>query len=248
MLIRLERFLAKRSAAIVTLCESQQKEIVETYRIAPKEKVRVIPLGLDLDRFRNAERNSGGLRERIGAGPDAPLVVTVGRLVRIKDQRTFLRAAKRTLEEIPDARFAVVGDGEERSGLEECCGELGITGAVTFTGWVDDIAQVYPDADVFALSSVNEGTPVSVIEAMASGCCVAATRAGGTADVIRDGQDGLTVPIGDDGALAEAILKALRDRELREKLGAAARESSRRYDAARLVSDIENLYRELLAE
>ena len=246
MLIRLERFLAKRSAAIVTLCESQRNEIAETYRIAPKEKVRVIPLGLDLEPFRRTERNAGTLRGMIGAGTDTPVVATVGRLVRIKDQRTFLRAAKGVLEEIPDARFAVVGDGEERSDLESFCAELGITDAVTFTGWVDEISRVYADADVFALSSVNEGTPVSVIEAMASGCCVAATRAGGTVDVIRDGEDGLTVPVRDDGALADSIVRALRDRELRERLGAAARESSRRYDAARLVTDIENLYRELL--
>ncbi len=246
MLIRLERFLAKRSDAIVALCESQRKEIAETYRIAPEEKVRVIPLGLDLDSFREKERHSGGLREAIGAGPDAPLVVTVGRLVRIKDHRTFLRAAKRILAEMPDARFAVVGDGEERSDLEGFCETLGISGAVTFTGWVKEMSGVYPDADVFALSSVNEGTPVSVIEAMASGCCVVATRAGGTIDVIRDGEDGLTVPVGDDGALANSILKVLRDRALRDKLGAAARESSKRYDAARLVKDIEGLYRELL--
>jgi glycosyltransferase involved in cell wall biosynthesis len=248
MLIRVERSLAKRSSAIVTLSESQKKEITETYRIAPAEKVRVIPLGLDLDPFRGTERRSGTLRETIGAGPDAPLVVTVGRLVKIKDQRTFLRAAKGILDEIPDVRFAVVGDGEERAGLEEFCGELGISDAVTFTGWLKEMPGVYSDADVLALSSVNEGTPVSVIEAMASGCCVVATRAGGTVDVVRDGEDGLTVPVGDDAALTGSILKVLRDRELREKLGAAARESSKRYDAARLVTDIENLYRELLQE
>jgi glycosyltransferase involved in cell wall biosynthesis len=245
-LIRLERSLARRSTAIVVLSDSQRDEIVEEFRIAPAEKVRVIPLGLDLDPFLDARRNPGTLRKRLGIDAEAPLVATVGRLVAIKNHGSFLRAARTILDEKPEVRFVVVGDGEERPGLESLCEELGISHAVTFTGWVRDMCEVYPDTDVLALSSVNEGTPVSVIEAMASGCCVVAARAGGTVDVVRDGEDGLTVPVGDDGALAASILRVLGDADLRHRLGEAARESAKRYGADRLVADMEELYTELV--
>lgn len=247
LVIALERFLTRLTAAIVTLSPSQKQEITRRYRVAPGSKVHIVPLGLDLADYMESERASGTLRRSLGLEDGLPIVATVGRLVPIKDHVTFLEAARKVLEEQPAVRFVIVGDGETRPGLEKLSEDLGISDAVSFTGWVRDLGGVYQDIDVLAQSSINEGTPVSVIEAMAGGCCVVATRAGGTVDVVRDGENGLTVAVGDPDALASAILRVLRDPQLRTELGEGARASAKRYDSARLAADMERLYLDLLA-
>lgn len=246
VVIAVERILARLTRAVITVSRSQAREVTETYRIAPGSMVHVIPLGLDLEGHLAANRSSGSLRASLGIKREVPLVATAGRLVEIKDLPMFLDAVKLVLARKPDVRFAIIGDGEMRPALEKKAGELGISHAVHFTGWVKDMGGVYPDVDILVQSSINEGTPVSVIEAMASGCCVVATRAGGTEDVLDGGQCGLMVPVGDSKALAEAILRAVGDADLRAELGGRAREAAKRYGIGRLVKDMEKLYINLL--
>lgn len=246
LVMAVERFLARFTRAIVVLSDSQENDITKKYRVAPRSKVNVVPLGLDLARYAAAERFSGTLRQSLGFDRDVSVVATVGRLVAIKDHGTFLKAAARVLETRPEVRFVIVGDGETRANLEDLAAELGISHAVHFTGWIRDMCTVYPDVDILVQSSVNEGTPVSVIEAMASGCCVVATRAGGTGDVLSDEENGLLVPIGDVDRLASAVLRVVENSPMRRAFGERARNSAKRYDSQRLTSDIERLYLELL--
>ncbi len=246
LILSVERFLGRYTTAIVTLSRSQMEDITGRYRVAPRSKVRIVPLGLDLTPYMEADRLSGTLRRSLKFKNETVVVGTAGRLVAIKDHVTFLKAAKAVLDEEDGVRFVMVGDGEEKPGLQKLSEELGISHAVHFTGWMKNMRAVYPDIDIFVQSSINEGTPVSVIEAMACGCCVVATRAGGTVDVVHDEENGLLVQVGDVDALASAILRAVRDSKLRKGLGGRAREAAKLYDSKRLAGDMEGLYLELL--
>jgi glycosyltransferase involved in cell wall biosynthesis len=158
----LETRLANTADALVAVSESVKQDLV-ALGIAPAEKVRVIPLGLDLSHLA-ADLPRGALRREAGIPDASPLVGMVGRLVPIKDVPTFLRAARIVRETRPEARFALVGDGEERPALESLCRELDLDGKVTFFGWRRDLAAVYGDLDVVVNASRNEGTPVALIE------------------------------------------------------------------------------------
>jgi glycosyltransferase involved in cell wall biosynthesis len=171
----------------------------------------------------------------------------VGRLVPIKDVTTFLRAAAQVHEAAPEVRFALVGDGEERQCLEGERARLGLAEAVTFHGWRRDIPSVYGDLDVVVNTSRNEGTPVALIEALAAGKPVVATRVGGTPDLLRGGDFGRLVEAGDPGGVAAAILDTLRDPTSALARAQAGRAHvQREHAAARLVEDVDALYRELL--
>lgn len=247
LFLNVERALARITDRVVTVGEAQRQEIA-AYGVAPLHKLVAIPLGLELEEFLRVNGRSGRLRSELGIGADAPLVGIVARLVPIKAHEDFLAAARLVLRELPAARFAVVGDGERRRELEALASREGLSHAVAFLGWRRDLAEVYADLDVVALTSLNEGSPVALIEAMAAARAVAATRVGGVGDVVRDGETGLTVPPRAPQAMAGAMLRLLRDPELRERLGRAARaEVYPRFSARRLCDDVASLYLQTLA-
>jgi glycosyltransferase involved in cell wall biosynthesis len=172
----------------------------------------------------------------------------IGRLVPIKDVPTFLAAAALVRKSRPDSHFALVGDGEERSLLEERCRSLGLLDVVHFYGWQRDLVAVYGDLEVVVNASRNEGTPVALIEALAAGRPVVATRVGGTPDLLGQGAYGLLVPPADPEALAAGILKALGDpASARARAEAGRTQVLARYSSSRLIDDMDALYRELLA-
>jgi glycosyltransferase involved in cell wall biosynthesis len=242
----LEALLCPLSDVLIAVSEAVKQDLV-TLGVARAERIRVVPLGLDLERF-TKDLPRGVLRAAPGFAADAPLVGMVGRLVPIKDVSTFLRAAALVRAARPDVRFALVGDGEERVALEGECQRLGLAGVVSFQGWRRDMEAVYGDLDVVVNSSRNEGTPVALIEALASARPVVATRVGGTADLLAGGEFGHLVPPEDPRALADAILGVLdapepaRQRAVRGRAHVLAK-----HGAVRLVEDIDHLYRELLA-
>jgi glycosyltransferase involved in cell wall biosynthesis len=144
-------------------------------------------------------------------------------------------------------KFVIVGDGEMRGVLEEHARGLHLGEDVLFTGWIEDLADVYADLDVVALTSLNEGTPVSVIEAMAAGKAVIATDVGGVPDVCEDGLTGILAKRNDVGDYTSKLIALLNDAERRGQLGARARDHVKeKYSKERLVRDIEALYEGLV--
>ena len=243
----LETRLASVADALVAVSEAVKQDLVDL-RIASADKIHVVPLGLDLSHLAGALPR-GELRREEGIPETSPLVGMVGRLVPIKDVPGFLRAARIVRAARAEARFALVGDGEERLALESLCRELGLDGGVTFFGWRRDLAAVYGDLDVVVNASLNEGTPVALIEALAAARPVVATRVGGTPDLLGErGERGRLVPPGDPVALAQAILETLDQSEAARARALAGREHVlARHSVDRLVRDVDALYRELRA-
>ncbi|GAC1318657.1 MAG: glycosyltransferase family 4 protein [Chloroflexota bacterium] len=246
--LMIERALGLATQHIITVGDGQRDEIAR-YGVAPREKLIPIRLGLELGMFLDAERHRGELRGQLGIESDTPLVGIVARLVPVKAHDVFFTAVRDVRDRIPRARFVVIGDGERRQELEALVAHMGLADAVQFLGWRRDLPRVYADLDVVALSSRNEGSPVALIEALASARPVVSTAVGGVPEVVVHGETGLTVPRNDAGALADAIVRLLTDRDLAQKLGAAGRRHVYpRYDSSRLVADVKELYlRELAA-
>jgi len=240
--LEIERGLARFTDQLVAVGERQRREIA-AYRIAPLDKIRAIPLGLELERFLGAEVHRGALRRELGFGDQERLVGIVARLVPIKAHEVFFAAARLVLDAEPQARFLVVGDGERREALERLAAELGLAGATRFLGWRGDLERVYADLEVVALTSLNEGSPVALIEAMAAATPVVSTDVGGVSEVVRNDRTGILVPSRDPAACAAAILRVLRDGDLGRRFGMAARSAVYpAYSSARLIQDAQSMY------
>ena len=244
----LERHLAKITDRIVTLTDRGAQEHVQ-YKIASPQKFVTIHGGNSLAQFRSLRVNATVKRKELGLPPEGPIIGTVGRLVPIKGHTWLLRAVPRVLAEFPQASVVLIGDGPLLGELKELADELGITPHVVFLGTRHDIPECLAVLDLFVLPSLNEGMGRALVEAMAVGSPVVATRVGGIPDVVADCTTGLLVPPRDDRALAEAILTLLRDRSRRAAYGEAARRYvDGRFDIETMVHNIERLYDEVWQE
>jgi L-malate glycosyltransferase len=192
----------------------------------PAERVSVIYNGIDLAPF--AELDDGeAVRRELGLRPDALVLLYVARLDPIKDHATALRTFERVLPEIPDARLVLVGEGAQRAEIEQWIGERNLAGHVLLLGLRHDVARLLGAADLLLLTSLSEGIPLAILEAMAAGVPVVSTRVGGVEEVVENGRTGLLAPARDDTALAQHILRLANDRGFREPLTRAARERVR---------------------
>jgi glycosyltransferase involved in cell wall biosynthesis len=240
----LERGLARVSNVLIGVSSATVDDLVRL-RIAPRAKFRVVPIGLDLEPFLTLTLEDGQEFRREAGADDHVLLTFVGRLVPIKRVDVLLRAVARASD--PRLRLAIVGDGELRDELEALADELGIREQVWFAGYRAEMLPLAAASDIAVLSSDNEGTPVSLIEAGAAATVAASTRVGGVADVVTP-ETGVVVPAGDSDALGEAIAALAADASRREQMGARARAHVReRYSVDRLVRDIDKLYSELLS-
>lgn len=243
----IERSLAWRTDRLLAVTSRVRDELI-ALGVGQPSQYRAVPLGFDLAPLLAAERRRGELRAELGVG-DAPLVGIVARLVPIKAHEVFLAAAAVVRRQVPGTRFLIVGDGELRQALEQQTAALGLSDAVRFLGWRADIDRLYADIDVVALTSRNEGSPVALIEAMASGVPVVSTEVGGVADVVQHGVSGLLAPMDDADGIARHVLTLLATPELRRSMGQHGRAKvAATYDAGRLVNDIESLYEDLVRE
>ena len=242
-----ERRLAKRTDRLVAVSVSTRDELL-ALGIGRPERWCVMPYALDVGPLARTRLERSDARRILGLPDDVPVVGIVGRLVPIKNHDMFLRAAVRIAAERPDAVFAVAGDGELRSFLEaEAEQSLG-PGRVRFLGWVGDLAALYVGLDVIVLTSLNEGTPVALIEAGAAGRPVVSTDVGGVAEVVVEGETGFLVPPEDDEELAVRVLQLLGDSALAARMGETARLSlPERYSADQMGREMAELYREVLA-
>ncbi|MEW5984322.1 MAG: glycosyltransferase [Acidobacteriota bacterium] len=246
--IAIERWLAGRTDALVAISPRVEEDL-QTYRIARPGQVRVIPLGFDLSPFAAIDDEARG-RARLALGiPEGMLVVTtVGRLTEIKQHDLFLEMAAFVATHRPDMLFLIAGDGELRERLETLARELKLGERVRFLGWRSDLTTIYGATDVFVLTSRNEGTPVALIEAMASGVVGVSTDVGGVGDVITSAEVGALAAFGSAPALANAVLDLAASPDRRRSMGERARAAVlSRFHMDRLLRDAAGLYDELLA-
>jgi glycosyltransferase involved in cell wall biosynthesis len=245
---RIERTLARSTDRLIAVSPEVRDDLVEL-GVAPPEKFEVIRLGIELDERLNGGGDVLDYRHVLGVPPGAFVVGWIGRMTAIKQVPDVLRIFSRLRALGVDARLCIVGDGPAREEAETLAKELGVMRECLFLGYHKDVASFYRFFDAFLLPSANEGTPVSVIEALAAERPVVATAVGGVPDVVEDGVHGHLVAPGDLEGAAAALAGLARDPEARARMGAAGRAwVLPRYSVARLVDDVDALYRSLLAD
>ncbi len=243
----LERALAHVATTLVAVSPEVRDDLV-ALGIAPASKFTVVRLGIELDeRVDYAEEERQATRRLLGIPPEAFVVGWIGRMTAVKRTEDIARTLRALANRGVDAYLCLVGDGPDCARLERRMHELGVAKRCLFVGYQENVARFYDAIDALLLTSVNEGTPVSVIEALAAGRPVVATRVGGVSDVVRNGVDGFLVEVGDVESLAGRLAELAGDPDLRAQMGKAGRAHVvERYAVERLVDDVDRLYRSLL--
>ncbi len=242
----IEQVLALFTTKIIAISEKQKEELV-ALGVAPEKKFTVIPLGFELEKFVNVPR-TGELRKTWGIAQDEKVIGIIGRLVPVKNHAALIPIMQDVLRTYgPKIKLAIIGKGELEGTLQEQFRAAGLERNVVFAGWHHELEKVYPELDIVVLTSLNEGTPVALIEAMACGVPVISTEIGGVADIVKDGEWGFLVPRGDHAAFADRIVTLLSDRPLCEQFVQKGRAFAfKTFSVTRLVSDIRALYDRLI--
>jgi glycosyltransferase involved in cell wall biosynthesis len=218
-------------------------------RHVPAERVRLIWNGAPLDEFAPRPRADAlEVRKELGLPAEALVVGAIGRLSAQKGHRFLIVAAGSVLARRPETRFLIVGDGDLAVPLRAQARELRIADRLVFAGHRTDIPRVLGAIDVLCISSLYEGTPLTLFEAMAAGKAIVSTAVDGCREVLEDGRTGLLVAAQSPDALAAALLRVLQDQALRHNLAKGALEASGRYDVRSCVLQMEALYDEVLSE
>ena len=259
--INAERFLASKTSAIVAISEAQKKELSEEFRIAPADKFRVIPLGLDLDRFQeNIAEKRKRFRDEFDLDDDTIAIGIIGRLVPVKNHGLFLNAIHHVLQNTPrKIKAFIIGDGETRKELEKQAAALGISFSVqsdtshphplVFTSWRSDVDTINAGLDIVTLTSYNEGTPVSLIEAQAANKPIVSTRVGGIGDIVVEGKTALLAHVAEPELFSHHLLQLVQDDNLRRALSNNSQAYvMQRFSYQRLMNDMSELYYQLLSK
>ena len=259
--LAIERFLAKRSSAIIAISERQKKDLTLKYRVSSSSKVHIIPLGFDLRKFReDTVEKRASFRKKYLLDDDEIAIGIIGRLVPVKNHPLFMASSasvlKRTTKKV---RFFIIGDGESKELLfrEAEALDLNYTyfrskpvkADLTFCSWIKDVDVAIAGLDVVALSSHNEGTPVSLIEAQAGDKPVISTNVGGIENVVLKNDTALLVDSNDYLDYAEKLLTLIEDDELRNRLGKNGWEYVReKFHFTRMIKEVSLLYKQLLTK
>jgi glycosyltransferase involved in cell wall biosynthesis len=212
-----------RTDAVVTVCEAARRDAIQR-GIVPARKMKVVPNGIRLEEFQVASSHMHDrLLQALGLSAPTRIIGSVGRLNRIKDQASLIRAFRKVYDQLPDTALVLIGDGELRAKLEQCAMAEGVAGEVYFLGDRSDVHELVQGFDLFALSSLSEGYSMALLEACAVALPIVATQVGGNGEIVRDGVTGCLVPASDPQALAQAIVALLRDPQRAQALGRAAR-------------------------
>jgi len=255
----IERYLAKKSTKIIAISDIQKNELTQRHKICDKNKVAVVPLGFDLRRFQeDYESKRNDFRKHYLLEDDEIAIGIIGRLVPIKNHTLFLKAIDQLLKKTTKkVRVFIIGDGEEKENLIQYCKEFNIDFTefnkqkkkvtITFTSWVKNVDWANAGLDIIALSSLNEGTPVSLIEAQAANNPIVTTNVGGVENVVQKDKTGLVVPSGNNQAFSEALLKLVENDALRKQMSEKGWEFVKeKFHYERLVNDMRELYFSLL--
>jgi glycosyltransferase involved in cell wall biosynthesis len=259
--ILLERFLAKCSTGIITISALQKNELVKLYKIAPAKKTHLIPLGLDLDAFYTDQVIKRKVfREKFQINDNEIVIGIVGRLVPIKNHRLFINSINEVLKKTTKkVRVLIIGDGDERENIMQQLTQLNILynyfpenvnpQTVTLTSWLTKMDEVFAGLDIVALTSLNEGTPVSLIEAQAACKPIVTTNVGGVSDIVLENDTAFITPTEDVVSFTNALLKLTENDALRNEMGKNGyNQVKNKFDKMRLVGDMQNLYNKLLQE
>ncbi len=257
--INIERYLAKRSTGIIAISELQKNELTNIYKICPPEKMQIIPLGLDLDKFQQyQDAKRAEFRSKYYLHDDEIAIGIIGRVVPVKNHSLFVAAAQKVLAQTTQrVKFVVIGDGDMRPQMEAAFKAAGIDYAyypedkrdatAICTSWQTDMDVVLAGLDIVALTSHNEGTPVSLIEAQAAARPVVSTNVGGVADVVTDNLCGYITEPNEADLFAAALLKLINNAEQRAYFGAQGRNFVQsKFSYQRLVHDMSAYYYTLL--
>ena len=254
----IEKCLAKLATnKIIVISKQQKKEIHSDFGIGKTDQFQIIPLGIDLEKFKDSKEKNALLRKEIGAEEEL-IVGLVGRLTEIKNHKLFLsvieKYKKANISNKPELKFVIIGDGHLRKNLEKKAKEAGIENLVSFLGNRNDAAVFYAGLDIVALTSLNEGTPLSLIEAMANEKPVISTSVGGVVDLLgdvaneKDGvlycERGARVTSGGSESFFQGLCILANNTKLQNDLGQKGLEFVKKnYSKKRLVDDISALYR-----
>jgi glycosyltransferase involved in cell wall biosynthesis len=238
------RRLQKLSTAVLTNANAVRDAVLSEDHFAP-EKVKVIHNGVDLERFRQRSRDRSWLSPN---GDQERWIILVGNMHGdVKGHPVLIAAAETVVREFPGVRFLFAGDGQKRKEFEEETGRLGISNHFYFLGRRDDIPRILSCCDIGVLPSKAEGLPNAVLEYLAAGLPTIASRVGGNAEIIEDGKTGLLVPAGASAALADALLRLLRNPSLADELGKSGRQFvAAEFTFQRLIEKTDQMYTDLL--
>lgn len=245
LLAFIERISAKISSKLIAVSRANQSYGLK-YQIGKPYQYELIRSGVDLSRFPSPV-NRMQKRLELGIQQHKPLVISIGNFKPQKNPLDFVQMAKHVLKQVPQARFLFVGDGELRPKVEAALLKEGIWDKVLLAGWRKDTAEILSTSDLFVMTSLWEGLPRSLVEAMASGLPVAAYDVDGIRDILHDGENGFLVTPKDVEALSQRVIQLLKDESLRQRLGSAARISiGKEFDINTMVRQQEELYKSCL--
>ena len=248
----IERYLARKSTGIIAISEIQKKELCEIHKIAPKGKTTVIPLGFDLDIFQeNYESNRTHTRTKYDIDKNTIAIAIVGRLTAIKDHSFFLDIIEELdIQSDKKVKIFIVGDGDMKSEIEERLIPMQKRGIqISLTSWIYDIAEFNAGMDIMCLTSKNEGTPVSLIEAQASNIPVISTEVGGVADIVEENETGFIIPRKNKREFVSKLKLLVENDELRLKMKKKGWQNvHQKYSYQRLAKDMEAFYQSLIKD
>jgi glycosyltransferase involved in cell wall biosynthesis len=248
---QIERFLAKRSTGIIAISDIQKQELSEIHKIAPANKIKVIPLGFDLEKFsENKAEKRAAIRKGYNIQENEVAIAIVGRLAPVKDHDYFLNVIEELLGQTKTKiKVFIVGDGSEKAHIEERVAEIHqkYPETIVMTSWILDIATFNQGMDIMCLTSKNEGTPVSIIEAQASGIAVISTDVGGVRDILEEGKAGFVIKRENSETYTDKLRLLVEDSSLREKFSIFGQENVKyKFSYHRLVDDTRKYYKSLL--
>ena len=257
----IERALALKTDKIVAISQRQKIELFKKYKICSEDKIEVIPLGFELDKFHcGLEEKRKQFRTDYNIDEDEIAIGIIGRLVPIKNHKMFLNSiASIKNKSTKKVRAFIVGDGESREELKTFAAEKGLDflngdyqpglkATVHFTSWIKDIDVVNAGMDIIALSSLNEGTPVSLIEAQAACKPIVSTKVGGISNIVLKNETALLSQNNNENSFTRNLLRLVEEDELRSKMGVKGWDFvNEKFHYSRLVKDMSELYHKLLA-
>jgi len=241
MIEKITAFIIDR---MVALSEGERKDYI-AFSVSKPQQIVTIHSGVDIDRFMKASVNIEEKKRSLRLNPEGLVVGTVGWLLPIKGPMYLFKAMEIIWQTNPGIQLVYVGKGDLEEDVKKEAYRIGVSDKVAFLGWRDDIPEIMQILDIFVLPSLNEGMGRVLVEAMAAGRPIVASKVGGIPDLVKDGQNGFLVKPGDVIGLSSAIKKLLDDKKMREEMGRKGRAMAGDYSVEKMIEKIDALYTSL---